>query len=194
MKWTIKVTRPAHMPNKLNQLKWAQTWLRVGIPFSNINAVICRKIDQKSIRSRTFIRATNSSIPGDHHRIKNLSARFPSTHKRRSIDDFDRLPEEKHLELMANSRLTNENPMNMSPGLTSGFGSNLHYLFHRRQRGEKRSIPEEQKDEKYFERRKRNNEAAKKSRDARKIREDRVSIAHIYLPGIRHLQTIQQHT
>lgn len=46
--------------------------------------------------------------------------------------------------------------------------------FMRRQRGEKRPIPEEQKDEKYFERRKRNNEAAKKSRDARKMREDRV--------------------
>lgn len=46
--------------------------------------------------------------------------------------------------------------------------------FLRRQRGEKRPIPEEQKDDKYFERRKRNNEAAKKSRDARKIREDRV--------------------
>lgn len=45
----------------------------------------------------------------------------------------------------------------------------------RRQRGEKRPIPEEQKDDKYFERRKRNNEAAKKSRDARKIREDRVA-------------------
>lgn len=47
-------------------------------------------------------------------------------------------------------------------------------LLSRRQRGEKRPIPDEQKDEKYFERRKRNNEAAKKSRDARKIREDRV--------------------
>lgn len=48
-------------------------------------------------------------------------------------------------------------------------------MLNRRQRGEKRPIPDEQKDEKYFERRKRNNEAAKKSRDARKIREDRVS-------------------
>lgn len=48
-------------------------------------------------------------------------------------------------------------------------------MLSRRQRGEKRPIPNEQKDEKYFERRKRNNEAAKKSRDARKIREDRVS-------------------
>lgn len=49
-------------------------------------------------------------------------------------------------------------------------------MMSRRQRGEKRPIPNEQKDEKYFERRKRNNEAAKKSRDARKIREDRVSL------------------
>lgn len=49
-------------------------------------------------------------------------------------------------------------------------------MLNRRQRGEKRPIPDEQKDEKYFERRKRNNEAAKKSRDARKIREDRVSM------------------
>lgn len=46
---------------------------------------------------------------------------------------------------------------------------------HRRVRGEKRPIPEAQKDAKYFERRKRNNEAAKKSRDARKIREDRIA-------------------
>lgn len=48
-------------------------------------------------------------------------------------------------------------------------------ILSRRQRSEKRPIPDEQKDAKYFERRKRNNEAAKKSRDARKIREDRVS-------------------
>lgn len=51
-------------------------------------------------------------------------------------------------------------------------------LLSRRQRGEKRPIPEEQKDDKYFERRKRNNEAAKKSRDARKMREDRVRNAY----------------
>ena len=43
-----------------------------------------------------------------------------------------------------------------------------------RRRGEKKPIPEEQKDDKYFERRRRNNRAAKKSRDARKIREDQV--------------------
>jgi len=42
-------------------------------------------------------------------------------------------------------------------------------------RGEKRPIPEEQKDDRYFERRKRNNQAAKKSRDARKLREDQVN-------------------
>ena len=37
-------------------------------------------------------------------------------------------------------------------------------------RGEKKPIPEDLKDEKYFERRKRNNLAAKKSRDQRKVR------------------------
>jgi primosomal protein N'' len=44
----------------------------------------------------------------------------------------------------------------------------------KRPRGEKKPIPEDQKDEKYYERRKRNNQAAKKSRDARKMREDQV--------------------
>ncbi|ALC42233.1 CG7786 [Drosophila busckii] len=48
-------------------------------------------------------------------------------------------------------------------------------FLHRRARGEKRPIPDAQKDDKYYERRKRNNEAAKKSRDARKIREDRIA-------------------
>lgn len=57
----------------------------------------------------------------------------------------------------------------------NSFDSSLSPGFIRRQRGEKRPIPDEQKDEKYYERRKRNNEAAKKSRDARKIREDRVA-------------------
>ncbi|XP_038220963.1 cell death specification protein 2-like [Zerene cesonia] len=45
-----------------------------------------------------------------------------------------------------------------------------------RRRGEKRPIPAELKDEKYFERRRRNNQAAKKSRDARRMREDQVSV------------------
>ncbi|KAI8427079.1 hypothetical protein MSG28_014718 [Choristoneura fumiferana] len=44
-----------------------------------------------------------------------------------------------------------------------------------RRRGEKRPIPPEMKDEKYFERRRRNNQAAKKSRDARRIREDQIA-------------------
>ncbi len=48
----------------------------------------------------------------------------------------------------------------------------------RRPRSEKKPIPDEAKDDKYFERRKRNNEAAKKSRDARKRRE--VSCARIF--------------
>lgn len=51
----------------------------------------------------------------------------------------------------------------------------------RRSRGEKRPIPEEQKDAKYYEKRKRNNEAAKKSRDARKIREDRIAFRAAFL-------------
>lgn len=66
---------------------------------------------------------------------------------------------------------------------TSDLSSIEHFqcILSRRQRGEKRPIPDEQKDEKYFERRKRNNEAAKKSRDARKLREDRVSFAVFFL-------------
>ncbi|XP_057663092.1 transcription factor ces-2 [Diorhabda carinulata] len=46
----------------------------------------------------------------------------------------------------------------------------------RRQRGEKKAIPDEQKDDKYYERRRRNNQAAKKSRDARKMREDQIAL------------------
>ncbi|XP_054713710.1 D site-binding protein-like [Uloborus diversus] len=51
----------------------------------------------------------------------------------------------------------------------------------RRPRSEKRPIPEEQKDDKYFERRKRNNMAAKKSRDARKAREDEIALRACFL-------------
>ncbi|XP_014256203.1 basic leucine zipper transcriptional factor ATF-like 3 [Cimex lectularius] len=46
----------------------------------------------------------------------------------------------------------------------------------RRPRSEKKPIPVEQKDEKYYERRKRNNQAAKKSRDARRLREDHIAL------------------
>ncbi|KAF5299516.1 hypothetical protein FQR65_LT01099 [Abscondita terminalis] len=60
---------------------------------------------------------------------------------------------------------------NLISPVGSIFGSN-----YKRQRGEKKPIPEEQKDDKYFERRRRNNQAAKKSRDARKLREDQVAL------------------
>ncbi|KAF6199195.1 hypothetical protein GE061_007220 [Apolygus lucorum] len=46
----------------------------------------------------------------------------------------------------------------------------------RRPRSEKKPIPDEQKDDKYYERRKRNNQAAKKSRDARRMREDHIAL------------------
>ncbi|KAF5276047.1 hypothetical protein FQA39_LY00843 [Lamprigera yunnana] len=62
-----------------------------------------------------------------------------------------------------------------SPNLISPVGCILGSNY-KRQRGEKKPIPEEQKDDKYFERRRRNNQAAKKSRDARKIREDQVAL------------------
>ena len=45
----------------------------------------------------------------------------------------------------------------------------VHHVFFTSHRGEKKPIPEDLKDEKYFERRKRNNLAAKKSRDQRKV-------------------------
>ncbi|XP_013418024.1 CCAAT/enhancer-binding protein beta [Lingula anatina] len=51
----------------------------------------------------------------------------------------------------------------------------------KRPRSEKKAIPDEAKDDKYFERRKRNNCAAKKSRDARKAREDEIAIRASFL-------------
>lgn len=51
----------------------------------------------------------------------------------------------------------------------------------RRPRSEKKPIPEDLKDTKYYERRKRNNHAAKKSRDARKAREDEIAIRASFL-------------
>ena len=51
----------------------------------------------------------------------------------------------------------------------------------KRPRSEKKPIPTDQKDIKYFERRKRNNMAAKKSRDARKAREDEIAIRASFL-------------
>lgn len=68
-------------------------------------------------------------------------------------------------------------------GLSGGLNANGLFagLLPRRPRGEKRPIPDEQKDAKYYEKRKRNNEAAKKSRDARKIREDRIAFQAAFL-------------
>ena len=51
----------------------------------------------------------------------------------------------------------------------------------RRPRGEKKPIPSEQRDDRYYERRKRNNLAAKKSRDQRKMREDTIAVRATFL-------------
>ena len=51
----------------------------------------------------------------------------------------------------------------------------------RRPRGEKKPIPSEQRDNRYYERRKRNNLAAKKSRDQRKMREDTIAVRATFL-------------
>ncbi|KAG8182252.1 hypothetical protein JTE90_024185 [Oedothorax gibbosus] len=64
-----------------------------------------------------------------------------------------------------------------SPAISRALASALP----RRPRSEKRPIPDEQKDDKYFERRKRNNAAAKKSRDARKQREDEIALRACFL-------------
>ncbi|KAG6795279.1 nuclear factor interleukin-3-regulated protein [Apis mellifera caucasica] len=76
--------------------------------------------------------------------------------------------------------------INMPPTFSNNNTSNMvsrHFLsansitnIHKRPRSEKKPIPDDQKDEKYYERRKRNNQAAKKSRDARKIREDNIAL------------------
>ncbi|XP_015916806.3 thyrotroph embryonic factor-like [Parasteatoda tepidariorum] len=67
--------------------------------------------------------------------------------------------------------------MDASPAISRALASSLP----RRPRSEKRPIPDEQKDDKYFERRKRNNMAAKKSRDARKAREDEIALRACFL-------------
>ncbi|GFR65480.1 D site-binding protein [Elysia marginata] len=64
----------------------------------------------------------------------------------------------------------------------------------RRPRSEKKPIPDEQKDDKYFERRRRNNEAAKKSRDARKAREDELAIRASYLEKDNSILKVQVHS
>ncbi|KAK2145582.1 hypothetical protein LSH36_670g00040 [Paralvinella palmiformis] len=73
------------------------------------------------------------------------------------------------------------------PGTTIGGGapSSSRSLYtrvpstHSRRRG--RTLPEEQKDELYWERRRKNNEAAKRSRDARRAKEDEIAIRAAFL-------------
>lgn len=66
--------------------------------------------------------------------------------------------------------------LGLDPSDISPYSTKYHSTCNlKRQRGEKKPIPDAQKDDKYFERRRRNNQAAKKSRDARKIREDQVN-------------------
>lgn len=50
-----------------------------------------------------------------------------------------------------------------------------------KRRNSKKPVPNDEKDEKYFERRNRNNMAAKRSRDSRKRREDQVSMRASFL-------------
>ncbi|OQV26070.1 hypothetical protein BV898_00198 [Hypsibius exemplaris] len=64
----------------------------------------------------------------------------------------------------------------------------------RRPRSEKKPIPAEKKDGKYFERRKRNNHAAKKSRDYRKQREDEVAMRANQLEKDNAILKAQLHT
>ncbi|XP_054285384.1 hepatic leukemia factor [Macrosteles quadrilineatus] len=63
-----------------------------------------------------------------------------------------------------------------------------------KKRGEKRAIPDEQKDERYYERRKRNNQAAKKSRDARRLREDQIAMRALHLEHENAMLTAQNLT
>ncbi|XP_072174366.1 uncharacterized protein [Diadema setosum] len=63
-----------------------------------------------------------------------------------------------------------------------------------KRRGNKRTIPVEEKDERYFERRKRNNQAAKRSRDARKTREEQVGQRANYLEKENEILRAQLNT
>lgn len=60
-----------------------------------------------------------------------------------------------------------------SPAQNSGISSTRNYVPGRKR---PRSLPDEQKDESYWERRRKNNEAAKRSRDLRRAKEDEIAI------------------
>ncbi|CAM1300797.1 zip-7 (predicted) [Pycnogonum litorale] len=68
-------------------------------------------------------------------------------------------------------------PFVKSPAVARALSS----IYSKKMRGAKQQIPEEQKNDKYYERRKRNNFAAKKSRDARKSREDVIANGAQYM-------------
>ncbi|GAU92469.1 hypothetical protein RvY_04545-2 [Ramazzottius varieornatus] len=74
-----------------------------------------------------------------------------------------------------NGFTTDSSLFEVNPALMHAIGSATQNTTARRPRSEKKPIPSEQKDQKYFERRRRNNYAAKKSRDYRKAREDQVA-------------------
>lgn len=74
------------------------------------------------------------------------------------------------------SNFTTDTILDANPLLIRAISSVANSHSSRRPRSEKKPIPAEKKDGKYFERRKRNNYAAKKSRDYRKQREDEVAM------------------
>ena len=82
----------------------------------------------------------------------------------------------------SNNSSSNNNANNMSMSISDGIGasSTSASSSSKRSRMSKASL-DQQKDGKYFERRKRNNVAAKKSRDARKQREDEIAIRASFL-------------
>ncbi|KAG5680184.1 hypothetical protein PVAND_009709 [Polypedilum vanderplanki] len=154
----------------------------------NENTTQPPQIDPFSFSALHFIR--NRLIPTDISQCYNIPT--PSTFPTQPLPPLETiLPLAKismQSKLSSESEYQSESPVittkqlsisppaMKSPILLNNSSSLFCNSFLRRPRGEKRPIPEEQKDEKYFERRKRNNEAAKKSRDARKLREDRIAL------------------
>lgn len=134
--------------------------------------------------NRMTVSSTCSPTPSTqiNHRLQNDSVNNLTENQNtcdrlsNDINRFDGGYNETTLAIPPNLLPTNKSKTNGNlPPANLPSIDHFQCILSRRQRGEKRPIPDEQKDEKYFERRKRNNEAAKKSRDARKIREDRVS-------------------
>ncbi|XP_022084663.1 uncharacterized protein LOC110976033 [Acanthaster planci] len=83
-------------------------------------------------------------------------------------------PEQMMVQGVAN--ITNNNNIDMMSNMPTQCTSSS-----TKRRNSKRPVPDTEKDEKYFERRSRNNMAAKRSRDSRKRREDQVSMRANFL-------------